>query len=205
MPATAFWGDSLTAGMLNSTDTPPVFGANLWFDGGISGETAQQIAARMIADTTRRTWNQVIWAGQNWTTEQDLKDYVDAAIASLSHSRYLVISVINAGMTAVDQEPAGSRYLGKMGANTYFANRYGTKFLDLHGQLVDYGVSIANAQSVDYDAPPSTYQPVDIHLTGPGGYAFCNQKVFEKLTALGYMTPAVMATQIAASGGRGVQ
>lgn len=201
MTAIAFWGDSLVAGMINPTDSPAIWGDNVLFDGGLSGDTAQQISVRQLADRAHRYWPQVIWAGQNVTTPADLKNYVAAMVAALQHDKFLIVSVINAGMTGIDQGPSGSRYLDKMDCNSYFDQLYGSKFLNLHRQLVDYGRSISDAQSVNFDAPPSTYQPVDIHLTGTGGYAFANQKVYDKLSALGYLASQVKRYGIGWAGG----
>ena len=143
----------------------------------------------------------MIWAGQNVTTNQDLKDSIAAIVDKISHGKFLVISTINAGMTPIDRGPAGSRYLDKMEANAYFATLYGSNCYDLHGALVDYGISINDTQSVSYDAPPSTYQPTDIHLTGPGGYLKCNQLIYAKLNTLGYLDQTVTNYQITRSGG----
>lgn len=201
MTGIAFWGDSLVQGMINPTDSPGVWTKHNTFDGGLSGDTGNQIKVRFLADTSRRHWVHVIWAGQNVTTNQDLKDSIAAIVDKISHGKFLVISTINAGMTPIDRGPAGSRYLDKMEANAYFATLYGSNYYDLHGALVDYGISINDTQSINYDAPPSTYQPTDIHLTGPGGYLKCNQLIYAKLNTLGYLDQTVTNYQITRSGG----
>lgn len=209
MAATAFWGDSLTVGFLGGSTNFSTNGLHNAFDGGLSGDTAAQIKTRFITTyPSHRTfdwWNHVIWAGQNHTTEADLVNNVDDIVSyitsTIGHDRFLVVSVINAGMTATDQGPAGARYLEKIGANATMAAAYGNQFLDLHGQLVDYGVSIEDAQSVDYDAPPSTYQPTDIHLTGTGGYQFVGDRIYEKLDSLGFLRRSVLDSQISHASG----
>ncbi len=204
MSGTVFWGDSLVAGLINDTDRL-LFKQHNVADLGLSGDTAPQILARYQQSPNRcyDQWNHVIWAGQNHIDTASLVNSVASMVSAISatHTRFLVVSVINAGMTGVDQGPAGARYLEKMAANTSMRSTYGAKFLDLHRMLVDYGKSISDVQSLSFDAPPSTFQPVDIHLTGPNGYTFCTLAILNKLQSLGYLTRSVTNAQIVAAGG----
>lgn len=200
--AHAFWGDSMTTNMLANVGTPATQGyvENI-YNGGVGGENSSEILARWQADSTRRNWNQVIWAGQNWTTAVQLKADIASIVAALNHSRYLIVSVINDGTTATDQGPSGARYLEKVAANADLAALYGDRFFDLRAALVAYGVGIADAQSVNYDAPPSTYQPTDIHFNADG-YNDAGSRIRTKLSDLGWLSDGTARQQIGMAGGR---
>lgn len=107
--AVACWGDSLTngtgasgvltsyPGQLLSVKRPGKAAANL----GIGGQTSAQILARIQADKMRgKHWTSIFWMGRNDVGAADLTSTVmaalNAAVANLSHSRFLIGTVTNA-------------------------------------------------------------------------------------------------------------
>ncbi|HEX8350287.1 MAG TPA: hypothetical protein VF598_10020, partial [Hymenobacter sp.] len=93
----AAWGDSFTEANydLYPKTLAQLSGYNV-FPGGIGGETSVQIKDRMLADTGKRTWPVIIWAGRNDLNNPDqVKASIAAMVASLTHTNYLILSVFN--------------------------------------------------------------------------------------------------------------
>lgn len=105
--ALACWGDSLTAGAgatAGSQDYPHVLATltpgRPFYNGGVGGETAAQIVTRQKADVVRgKYWTQVLWIGRNnvgsGTMQADVLSALSSAVANLSHSRYIIMTVLN--------------------------------------------------------------------------------------------------------------
>lgn len=198
----AFWGDSLTNGSVGTAATMTAAGyvENYW-NGGVGGEASAAIKNRFLADRTRIHWTQVIWVGQNWDSQATTLASIAAMIAPLSHTRYLVVSTINNGNTATEQGPAGARYLEILALNAALEALYGSRFYDLREALVADGVAEADAQSVDYDAPPSYWQPTDVHLNDDG-YTEAQTLIRAKLNALGFLSEASLREAISLCGNK---
>lgn len=105
--AIACWGDSLTIGsgaVLYTSDYPSVIGRDtpgrVVYNGGVGGEKSGQILTRMLLDKVRgKRWTTVLWMGRNNVNDVGMQDTVMAdiasAVANLSHSRFLVLTVLN--------------------------------------------------------------------------------------------------------------
>ena len=99
----AAWGDSMVdIGAKYMADDLPAYGL---YQGGITGQTSSQIAARMLVATSTHDYITIIWAGRNNINDPA---QVEADIASMVNSlsepkRYLVLSILNS-----NAEPAGS-------------------------------------------------------------------------------------------------
>lgn len=65
------------------------------FNGGIIGQTSGQIRSRFMADPSRRSWINVIWAGHNdWMKQgslQNIQDMVSSLLAS-GNNRFVVLT-----------------------------------------------------------------------------------------------------------------
>jgi lysophospholipase L1-like esterase len=166
----ALWGDSMIPGIASA------FGY-LWepprqvFDGGISGQTSPEIAARATADTGHRDWVTIFWMGHNNDTDPGrIKADIAASVAHLApgNNRFIVLSVLN---KADGSEDRGSpRYNTVMQLNADLAATYGDNFLDIRSFMVaqsDRG-NPAQAQEIDKDLPSSSLRFDGIHLTGSG-------------------------------------
>lgn len=106
--AVAYWGDSLTAGTgatLYTSDYPAVVTKATYgrpgYNGGVGGEKSGQILTRILQDKVRgRHWTCVLWMGRNNVGDAGMQATVLAdiasAVANLSHSRFLVLTVLNA-------------------------------------------------------------------------------------------------------------
>lgn len=183
----ALWGDSLT---------PPV-AANLQlletnrtvFDGGVNGETSTQIAARQLADTSRRGWVNVFWYGANNPDDParikaDLAASVAAVLAS-GNSRFLVLSIVN---EALPQSSLGSATLATiLQLNADLAMLYPGNFFDIRAYLVAHA-NPANAQDavdVQNGDVPGSLRLDEIHLDNDGSLLVA-AKIKELLDARGW-------------------
>ena len=153
----ACWGDSLTfgtgasiSGMLpSSTDYPAYFMNNspdigrAVHNGGEGGDTSDQIKARMLADVEKKHWVTILWAGRNdldggsdgITVAAILANIADM-VASLSHTRFLVLSVINKGGTDITEQQGTSVYNQIIELNTALLALYPDNYYDIRTQLV---------------------------------------------------------------------
>jgi lysophospholipase L1-like esterase len=201
--ATAFWGDSLTNSSAGSSSIMSAVGYtnDVYYNGGVAGNTSSDVLARFQAQLSRRHWNQVIWVGHNWNSEAQILSDIANMVAEINHSRYLIVSMLNNGNDAAGQGPSGARYLEIVSLASSLSALYGTRFYDLRADMVAYGVGIADANSVNFDAPPSTYQPTDVHLN-TDGYTDAATRIRAKLDTLGWISEGVLRQQIGMAGGR---
>ena len=93
-PDVAMWGDSMTEAYAQRMGSQFPSGRQL-FNGGIIGQTSSQIRSRFMADSLRRSWITVIWAGHNdWLYQgslQNIRDMVDALVSS-GNERFIVLT-----------------------------------------------------------------------------------------------------------------
>lgn len=168
VPHIAIWGDSLavTVGL----ELSHVIQNRQIFNGGVSGETSQQIAARQAADTQRRDWISLFWYGHNNMTQDpatagaQIKSDLAASIARLAPgTKFLVLSVVNNA-----ESPRGSaRYQAVMQLNSELAALYPRNFLDIRSFLVNqYDPSNAQQRAeFEQDLPSSSLRFDLIHFT----------------------------------------
>ena len=155
-------GDSLTAGnedITNPTSYPTFLQQvtnQTVYNNGTSGYTSTQIAASVIAATTRYPYYHVIWAGTNNPSPSStvLADIASMVAVFPALSRYLTISLENG-----DNSQSGSTtYTQIIAANAALAAAYPNNYLDIRSYLVSLYNS-GNAQDVidhGHDVPPSS-------------------------------------------------
>lgn len=140
----AAWGDSLTQSFIDInpwTNALEKLTGALVYNGGIGGQTASQVATRMIADTSKSTYSTIIWVGRNdvsndYTIAQTaIVNNVANMVAALGHTRYLIL-----GVTNKNNEPTGSNNLNTINTtNSALATTYGSKFIDIRAYLLTQG------------------------------------------------------------------
>lgn len=171
-PHIALWGDSMVPPVARAL--APLYPDRQVFDGGFSGETSAQIAARQAADTAHRDWITVFWTGHNdmrvdhTTASAQIKADLAASIARLApgNNRFIVLSVINNAET-----PRGSpRYNTILQLNNELAAIYGQNFFDIRSFMVGQSNPANPQQAADLaaDIPSSALRFDEIHLTGFG-------------------------------------
>jgi len=180
----ACWGDSLTIGsgaVLYTSDYPSVVAKNHpgtpLYNGGVGGEKSGQILTRQLADKIRgRHWTCVLWMGRNNTTDAGFAATVladiAAAVANLSHSRFVVMTVLNS--TAEDNTT--QKYADIIALNNAILAAYPTNSIDIRGIL---------ATEANGTIPAGLMSDV-IHLNA-SGYAIVAATVDAYLVAKGWM------------------
>lgn len=186
------WGDSLTAGTGGQTPWPTQFTtltAFAVYNGGVGGETSTQIKTRFDADTARRLNNVVFWVGRNdrssGISPTTTKANIAAMVASLGHTRYLVLGILTA-----DTETTGTASHTEITAlNTDLAAIYGAQFFDIRGYLISSGLAAAGITPTAGDntdiagnTVPRSLRVDGIHLT-TAAYALVAAQVNAKLDA----------------------
>lgn len=179
------WGDSLT---------PPV-AANLQllvsgrtvFNGGVTGETSSQIAARELGDGGAHAgWINVFWYGQNNARDpQQIKADLAASIASLApgNDRFLVLGVVNQDLPT--QVSGGPVYALITQLNAELAQLYPRNFFDMRAYLVSQGVGMQDAADLQKDVVPQALRFDEIHLNNDGSVLVA-RKIKELLDARGW-------------------
>jgi len=176
------WGDSLTEGSgqipyataLNNITTFSITNR------GVGGENSTQIKDRFIAETSAYSKSVIIWAGRNnFTDPTTVKADIATMISALGHTRYLVLSILNA------ESSGTSDYNTIIQLNNDLKTIYGSKYVDVRTYLVSlYNPSIPqDVLDNSNDVPPSSLRIDNIHLNSDG-----NEKVAEYLnTKLGVL------------------
>lgn len=170
----AAWGDSFTDA--NYGLYPQVLSqltgravANL----GIGGQTSVMIKDRMVADTQKHTWPSIFWVGRNDSgTIEQVKNSIDIMIANLTHTDYLVLSVLNGSGEGIGT----SAYDQIMTLNNELARTYGSHYLDVRSFLVSQ-YDPSNPQDVaDHaaDIPPSSLRQDFLHPNAKGSTLIAN-------------------------------
>lgn len=192
VPLLAHWGDSLTAGTGSGAAGPyPKVVANSglrgrwFFNGGVGGDTSTQVKTRFMAgDPGLAPATTIIWAGRNnYTSPATVKADIAAMIATLTHSRYLVLSIINGDYS--NEYIGHTDYPTIITLNADLATLYGTRFVDVRTPLVAAGAPGGSSPSpTDYanDVPPVGIRFDNLHLLD-AGYAIVAAAVYAKLLA----------------------
>lgn len=164
------WGDSLTAGAggggttyLSTLNFLTKFNVT---NNGVGGETSTQIKDRFLANTADFDKTVIIWAGRNnYTDPITVKADIATMVANLTHTRYLVISVLNGNGEGIGT----SNYNTIIQLNNDLKAIYGKKYLDLRAYLVSLHNSTAQ-DLLDYanDIPPTSLRSDGIHLNTQG-------------------------------------
>lgn len=194
------WGDSLTLGSGGSvtteypTGTPwmvylrDLTGFN-FFNGGVGGNDSTQIKTRFLADTAKRAWPAIFWAGANDPTQQKVLDDLAAMVAALGHQRYLVIS-----LTGQNTFPIGSGTYNQVhNTNVAVAAVYGQRWVDVRSALVAaYDPSLAQ-DVIDHGndvVPTSLLYPGDATHFNDKGYRVIANAIAAKIAFLYSTAPA---------------
>lgn len=168
----ALWGDSLTPPVANNLRQ--LVPDRTIFDGGISGQTSSEIAARQLADAAasgHNTWINVFWYGHNnQRAPAQIEADIAASVAALApgNDRFIVLALVN---QATPNEIRGGRdYAAILQLNNDLAARYPQNYLDIRAHLVSR-FDPANAQDVidsQNDVVPSSLRFDEIHLNNNG-------------------------------------
>jgi len=171
----AAWGDSFTDS--NFGRYPSILSqlsgrtvTNL----GVGGENSGLIANRMLADTQKRTWPTIIWAGRNDPRNQvaQTKANIAAMVAALPHTDYLVLSVCNGS-----GEGKGTyEYQQIIALNNDLAKIYGAHYLDVRSYLVSKYTANNAQDATDYaaDIPPTSLRRDFLHPNEAGSNLIAN-------------------------------
>lgn len=179
----AAWGDSLTD--LYVRHLAQIYPDRQVFNAGVVGQTSQQIAARLRADTGHRSWVSVLWYGHNNFRKDEVKADIAASIATLAPNQcYVILSMLN-------WAPTGARgtqeYADVVRVNGELAALYPQNFLDIRQHLVGLfnPGSPQDVQDHQNDLPPSSLRFDGIHLNDAGCRAVA-RKLQEFLASRGW-------------------
>jgi lysophospholipase L1-like esterase len=169
----AMWGDSLIEPVAIAMDQ--LVPERDVYNGGVGGETSQQIAARQAADFSQRGAVNVFWYGHNnmrvdfRTAPAQIKADLAASIARLDpgNDRYVVLSVVN---NATEGRAGTAEYDTIMQLNRELAATYPNNFLDIRRFMVEQYDPNNPDQVADraLDLPSTSLRFDEIHLTGYG-------------------------------------
>jgi lysophospholipase L1-like esterase len=183
----AAWGDSLTPPM--AANLQLMVPGRKVFNGGVTGETSTQIAARLFADGgAHANWINIFWYGQNNQTDPErIKADLAASVAALSpgNRRFLILGVVN---KARDDEQRGApNYETIVRLNRELAALYPNNFIDIRSWLVNLAKAFIVQDLTDQslDEVPSSLRFDEIHLNNDGSIAVA-AKVKEWLDARGW-------------------
>lgn len=165
--AVACWGDSLTAGSgASSTQLKSYPGQLLSLlrvgkpaaNMGIGGQTCAQILARILADKVRgKQWTCIFQMGRNDVGGASLTSIVTtavaAAVANLSHVRFLVGSIFS----AANETTGTANRIAINAANAALAAAYGAKYIDTQTVLLNGGSEIPISYRASTATTTSTY------------------------------------------------
>jgi len=167
-PDIAMWGDSMTH-ICHRHLGEAYAGQRKVHNGGVSGETSQQIRARMVADKAHKDRITVIWYGQNNKVKADVKADVAASLATLApgNDRFIVLGMVGWANEAIRNWPMHTQIVQ---ANRELAARYPNNFIDIRAHLVSQ-YQRGNEQDQDdfrNDLVPSSLRSDAIHLKDEG-------------------------------------
>lgn len=183
----AAWGDSFTDyGVDFWQDSLSYWQDILMYNGGVPGEDAPAIRARMVAAVDKHKWPTIIWAGRNGFTDtaavlSNIAVMVDTLRAN-RNERFYVVSILN---------PIGAPIgTGDYNLIIYLNNRlkalYPNNYIDLRRYLVlKYNPDIPqDVTDFTNDVIPSSLRVDGTHLNELGNYwtAVRFNQYFSKIT-----------------------
>ncbi|GGF11009.1 hypothetical protein GCM10011383_22770 [Hymenobacter cavernae] len=194
----AAWGDSFTDAQygyypqtLSTLSGYSV--ANL----GIGGQTSVQIKDRMLADTGKRTWPTIIWAGRNDSDQgEQVKASIAAMVAALPHKEYVVVSVYN----GAGESPGTYGYEHVKSLNEDLATIYGSHFLNIRPYTVSQYNRNDPQDVADFnqDTPPTSLRSDFLH-PNKAGCAIIANYIYAHINQLFSVNYCVGATSSALS------
>lgn len=191
----ALWGDSLTVGY-----GPQLLGllaGRQVFEGGVTGETSMQIAARQLADAAHRDWVNVFWYGHNNLkdpAQMDLqrdpaqvKADIARSVAALApgNTHFLVLSVVNQDIPGERRgEPA---YNAILQLNADLAAAYPNNYFDIRSWMVAQADpnKPEDAASLGADLPARSLRWDEVHLT-LDGYTAVARRIKDEIEKRGW-------------------
>ncbi len=188
-PNIAVWGDSLISPF--AAHLQLLFPDRVVYDGNGIGQTSTQVAARLIADTSRHAWITVFWAGHNNdTAPEQIKADIAASIAALApgNSRFVIMSLLNKASPYVPSELKGTPgYQTIVQLDAELGALYPDNYLDIRSYLVSQYDPTQAQDVIDFqnDVVPSSLRYDDIHLKDRGSELVAN-KVQEFINAHGW-------------------
>lgn len=168
-------GDSMTDGA-GTTNYPTQLTATYGYtvvNMGVGGETSTQIKTRWLADPLNYDKPVIIWAGRNnFTNPADptnvptVKADIAAIVASLTHTNYLVVGVVN----GVNQPINSAGWVQMTTLNNDLKALYGTKFVALREYIVSKYNPLIPQDVIDHnnDIPASSLRVDTVHLNTLG-------------------------------------
>jgi hypothetical protein len=134
------------------------------------GTTACPANTPFVPDLPYRTRVNLIQIGRNDVGNlQDIQDRIAAIVATLGHTRYLVIGVSNAST-----EPSGSAgHTNVTNLNAALASIYGPRFVDIREYAINEGLAAAgitptaqDLTDIGNDVPPGSLRDDNLHPNG---------------------------------------
>lgn len=191
----ALWGDSLTAGY--GPQLQSLLGSRPVFNGGITGDTSMQIAARLLADAAHRDWVNVFWYGHNnlkdpanMDLQRDpaqVKADIARSIAALApgNTHFLVLSVVNQDIPGERRgEPA---YQAILQLNADLAATYPNNYFDIRTWMVNQADpnKPEDVASRNADLPARSLRWDEVHLT-LDGYTAVARRIRDEIASRGW-------------------
>jgi lysophospholipase L1-like esterase len=134
----------------------------------------------------------VIWAGRNNLTDPTavLRDVAAMAARTIT-GKFLVLSVLNAGLSAAEVRNAAN-WVNIKQINDGLAAAYGQRYIDIRRYLIDNGLTDAgitptaqDTTDISNDVVPASLRSDNIHLTA-AGYTIVGQQVYARMQSLGW-------------------
>jgi len=159
-----------------------------------------QIRDRMLADTGKRTWPTIIWAGRNDSDQgEQVKASIAAMVAALPHKEYLVISVYNGS----GESPGTYGYEHVLSLNADLAAIYGSHFLNIRPYTVSMYNPADPTDVADFnnDTPPTSLRSDFLHPNKAGCSIIANYIYahFSQLLSVNYCqgaTASALSTNV---------
>jgi lysophospholipase L1-like esterase len=161
----ACWGDSITN--LYAPHLQSLYTGRQVYNGGVSGQTSDQINQRVLADTAHKDWVSIFWYGQNDWFKDQVAGNLAASIASLpAGSNFVVVSILNWSTDL----PGSTMYNSVLQANLALAQKYPNNFVDMRSWLVAQANASIAQDMVDRnnDETPSSLRFDTIHPNDAG-------------------------------------
>lgn len=128
-------GDSMTEGA-GTTPYPAQLAINYGYtvvNMGVGGETSTQIKTRWLADPLNYAKPVIIWAGRNnFTDGATVKSDIASIVASLTHTNYLVVGIVN----GINQPINSTGWVQITTLNNELKNLYGSKYVALREYII---------------------------------------------------------------------
>jgi hypothetical protein len=181
-----FIGETPTVQLPNFVDGLKYLTGKTFYNGGVSGETSEQIAARMLEATDKFTYGVIIEAGRNnYTPLAQVISDIAKMVAALGHTNYMVLSVFNGS----GEGTGTAAYDSIIALNDTLAAIYGSNFIDARTYLVSqYNPGIAQ-DVTDHanDVPPTSLRQDFLHPNKFGAWLIA-QYIYSNFSVMGSKT-----------------